>query len=379
MRSHHASKAPEDGCKTDFYDLPSLNDINATGNLHKNKFLKAKRFVEMSDDGKTPPPTKYFPQNFSIMPPPPTTANVTRSKKIEVDPVFYYPQTTVPEREMTFNKEPFPRPEPGRYNPHDVICRCHLKATVESTTAAVRGSKSSRCPGKIDGEGHTHVFQSSVPRLVNPSSRANARRRRKSHMVRSKDDMALPPTTMKFRNRGEREPISIRVRYSIDVGNEEELLRDVRYNTMVRKRSLFSLKTGRPVAFLSASPRFEETTEKPIKLYEKPRMPSLVLTSWSSTSAAVAEQEGVKKSSAKRMTKKRLEELAAPKNALPKRATEKIQVYSKLPPPSVIKVGNESSANILDVADFQCGLSNDNESKLWVVRELESGGGGEEK
>jgi hypothetical protein len=317
----------------------------------------------MSDDRKTPPPTKYFPQNFSIMPPPPQATNVTRSKIIEVDPVFYYPQTTVPEREMTFNKEPFPRPEPGRYNPHDVICRCHLKTTAEST--AMRGSKSSRCPGKIDGEGHVHVFQSNVQRLsLNPSSRNTARRRRKSHM-------SLPPTTMKFRNRAERDPISFRVRSSIDVGNGDELQRDVRYNTMVRKRSLFSLKTGRPVAFLSATPRFEEATEKPIKLYEKPRMPSLVLTSWSSTSAT-EQEEGVKKTSAKRMTKKRLEELAAPKNTMPKRGAEKTQVYTKLPPASVIKIKDEISADNLNVADIHRGLDQISESKLWVVREIQS-------
>lgn len=364
IKNHYAPKSTEGGCKVDFYDLPSLNDSNTNGNLHKNKFLKAKRFPEMRND-ETPPPTKYFPQNFSIIltTTKPKSTNVTKSKIIEADPVFYYPHTTVPEREMTFNKEPFSRPEPGRYNPHDVTCRCHLKSTTDS-------ARSKRCAGKIDGEGHSHIFDSTVPRIVHDkiSSSNGTRRRRRSHFMRSKDDMSLQASKKESH---EREPISFRVRSSIDV-NEEDVSHEVRYNTMVRKRSLFSLKSGNPVGFLSASPRFEETAEKPIKLYEKSnRMASLVLSSWST---AAEEDENIKKSSAKRMTKQRLEELAMPKNALPKRIAEKIQVYSKLPPPTTaaaaaISIQDENSANMLDVDNLRCGFSHVDVVKLRAVEE----------
>lgn len=366
VKNHYAPKSTEDGCKVDFYDLPSLNNPNTNGNLHKNKFLKAKRFPTSRND-ETPPPTKYFPQNFSISLS--KSANVTKSKIIEADPVFYYPHTTVPEREMTFNKEPRSQIEPGRYNPHDVTCRCHLKATMDST-------RSKRCAGKIDGEGHTHVFDSTVPRLVHvrSSSSSGGARRRRSHFMRSKDDMALQATTKK--NRHEREPISFRVRSSIDVHEEDVSHQEVRFNTMVRKRSLFSLKTGNVVGFLSASPRFEETAEKPIKLYEKPnRVASLVLSSWST--AAEEEEENTKKSSVKRMTKQRLEELAMPRNALPKRKAEKIQVYTKLPPPTIptttpeaaISIQDVNSANMLDVDNLQCGFSHVDVVKLRAVKE----------
>lgn len=185
--------------------------------------------------------------------------------------------------------------------------------------------------------------------------------------MRSKDDMTLH-ATKKLSNRHEREPISFRVRSSIDV-REEDVSREMSYNTMVRKRSLFSLKTGRPVAFLSASPRFEET-EKPIKLYEKAkRVPSLVFSTWS---AAEEEDENIKKSNAKRMTKQRLEELAMPRNALPKRRAEKIQVYTKLPPPTTaaaaaISIQDENSANMLDVDNLRCGFSHVDVVKLRVV------------
>lgn len=309
----------------------------------------------MSDDG-TPPPTKYFPQNFSIKP---KSANVVKSKIIEVDPVFYYPQTTVPEREMTFNKEPFPRPGiyPGRYNPHDVTCRCHLKATGQKSSA-----KCKRCPGKIDGEGHTHVFDSNVLRLVHPSNTTSIDVRRRRSAVRSM------PTTAIVKVRAEREPISFRVRSSIDVhDDDQDVSHEVRYNTMVRKRSLFSLKTGNPVAFLSAQPRFEETTEKPIKLYEKKRMPSLQLPSWSSTSIS---DEKNKKSS-NRMTQQRLEELAKPRNALPKRTKERVQVYTKLPQPTtaILIQEDENTPGILDVDNIHCGFSDVDVVKLRAVNE----------
>lgn len=369
IKNHHAPKS-EEYCKVDFYDtLKSINNINTISSCsNKNKFLKGKRFDEMNNDG-TPPPTKYFPQNFSIKP---KSANVTKSKIIEVDPVFYYPQTTVPEREMTFNKEPFSRPESCRYNPHDVTCRCHLKATTEP-------AKGKRCPGKIDGEGHTHVFQSTVFRLVHPTKintfvGISKRSRRKSHFGRSKDDLSLQTKSM---GKTQREPISFRVRSSIDVqhhdiddmdgdGNRSP---EIRYNTMVKKRSLFSLKTGRPVAFLTASPRFDETTEKPIKVYEKVKQ-TLILPSWSSTEI---DEGDAKKPGAKRVSKQRLEELAKPKNALPKRTRERIQVFTKLPPPTATVTAATASVAVidenLDIDNIKCEISDVDVVKLRVVNE----------
>jgi hypothetical protein len=197
VRSHHAPKRVDECCETDFYELPSqiATDGTKPHNLHKNKFLKSNRFdrVNVSAHG-TPSPSKYFPQNFTI------TGGV-KSKTlsagktngaIEADPVLYYPQTTVPEREMCFNKEPFPRPAPGRYNPHDVTCRCHLT------------TKDKRCPGKISGEGHSHIFQSTALRLVHPVRGAL---RNYGVKVESFDDFALP---LNYRRQVQREPISFR-------------------------------------------------------------------------------------------------------------------------------------------------------------------------
>lgn len=94
----------------------------------------------------------------------------------------------------------------------------------------------------------------------------------------------------------ETQPISFRVQSSFDdVGGDG--VPELRYNT-------FNLKTGRPVAFLSASPRFEE-------LYEKfKNIPSLILPSSSSNE---------------------IEEDSDAKNALPK---ESIEIFTKLLQPT---------------------------------------------
>lgn len=289
VKNHFAVK-PADEISDIFYDLPSLMDeMMKTSNRYKAKFLKGERFEVKRLHG-TPPPTKYYPQNFVI--------KAKSAVKGEVDkPLFYYPNTSVPVKEMLFNKENFVRPAPGRYNPHDITCKCYLT------------KDNKRCPGYIHGDGHCHVFDSTAFRLVHP---VKLERRRTVSEPSDDDNIIRFP-------RPPREPISFRVRRSI---SSDDLMqnrdREIRYNTMVKKRNLFSVKTGRPVAFLTASPRFKEKSEVAIKLEKEKKKMMLAL-------------EEPEKPPRKPITKERLEELAKAKNPLPKIVSKKLQVFEKLP------------------------------------------------
>lgn len=96
--------------------------------------------------------------------------------------------------------------------------------------------------------------------------------------------------------------------------------KEMRFNILVSKRNKFGMKTGRPVAFLSATPRFDEigSEEKSIELYEKPEkyVPS-------------AKGSNKHKKVQKPISQKRLEELATPKNVPSKFKEEKNQVFIK--------------------------------------------------
>lgn len=122
VRNNYAPKPENQRCETDFYDLPStLDDGKRPTNSYKNRFLKAPRFVDEKDDG-APPPTKYYPQNFTITLA--TTGNDSRKKSGRaINPFFFYPNTSVPMLEMKFNKEGL-TPDPGRYDLHNLSCRC---------------------------------------------------------------------------------------------------------------------------------------------------------------------------------------------------------------------------------------------------------------
>lgn len=154
------------------------------------------------------------------------------------------------------------------------------------------------------------------------------------------DDISLPRRPVI-----NREPISFRLKSSASCDDlfASSIQRDIRYNTMIKKRNVFSTKSGRPVAFLSASPRFEETSEKPIKLYKKPKKKSLVDESTAEGATTKVEgtpsQEGDEdektstdssKKPKTRLSLKRLGELAMPKIAPMKKITsDKVQVFNK--------------------------------------------------
>lgn len=95
--------------------------------------------------------------------------------------------------------------------------------------------------------------------------------------------------------------------------------KEMRFNTMVKKRNLVGLKTGRPVAFLSATPRFDDAREKTIKLYAPQRLHAFTTPSsplWSTEIQSNA------------LSKPRTEK-PIPKNSPSKLTAEKIQVYAK--------------------------------------------------
>jgi hypothetical protein len=196
-------------------------------------------------------------------------------------------------KEMAFYKESFFKPSPGRYNPHDVTCKCY------------QTEDNIKCPGKIPGNGHCHVFESTAFRLVRPVKVTH--RRTVSESFESDEIIRFP--------RPPREPFSFRPKRAMSSDNAN---REIRYNTMVKKKNLFSVKTGRAVAFLTATPRFKEKSEITIKVDKEQKKMMLAL-------------EDSTKPQRKPMTKERLEELAMPKNPLPKIIPKKVEVFEKLP------------------------------------------------
>lgn len=298
-----------------FYELrPGMDDtMTLPRNRHKSKFLKAVRFdnVQLSC---APAPTKYFPQNFVMKLHPP-------SKSLDKKPMLYYPQTSVPVNEMMFNRASS-TPAPGRYEPHDVTCKCYLTGLM------------GKCPANVRGDGHRHVFDSRVFRLVAPVT--IDKRRSKSAV----DEFDTPDAFPIIRRRPSREPLSFRKKRSHSWG-ELPPPREVHFNTVIRKRNMFSVKTGRPVAFLSAMPRFEDSSEISIKI-EQQKAKKLV-------------DESEKKPKRKPMTKQRLAELAKPKNPLPKIVSDKVNILEGLPPATsqkIVKkvVVNSGSSRMSDIS-----------------------------
>lgn len=288
--SRQAANRDEDANEV-FYDVKTtMQDLMVkSSNRYKSKFLRSQRF-DVESDSRAPSPTKYYPQNYVLKPKSSPKAHVNLDK-----PLLYYPSTTVPVREMLFNKEAFPRVAPGRYDPHDVTCKCYLTKALK------------RCPGNVVGDGHRHVFQSTIFRLVQPVQPS----RRKYSIKPAIDDNAIqyyrPP----------REPISFRKKRSSSIDNLMMTGREIHFNTMVKKKNLFSVKTGRPVAFLAASPRFQEASEISLKLEKEKRK-------------LAAMEMQPEKPRRKAITRKRLSELAAPKNPLPHLTSSKAKVFEPL-------------------------------------------------
>lgn len=290
VRNHYAPKPLEDVSEI-FYNIPSGIDelMLKSCNRYKSKFLKSERF-EKAKEQSYPSPSKYYPQNWVIKNKKLSKTSKVSTKKKEL---FYYPCTTVPIKEMLFNKETFSRPAPGRYDPHDVTCKCYLNDSGK------------KCPGNVLGNGHKYVFDSTEFRLVSPVTS-----KKRIHYKDEVDDKIV-------NSRPPREPISFRVQRSLSSDDLFEKERVIHFNTMVKKRNLFSVKTGRPVAFLTAMPRFQEASEVSLHL-DKER-------------AIVKAMEDAEKSQRKPITKKRLEELAAPKNPLPKIISHKLNIFETSP------------------------------------------------
>lgn len=296
VKSHLSTKPLEDEFDV-FYDVPmNMSEMMMKpSNKHRSRFLKGNRFERIQHEN-SPPPTKYYPQNFVMK------AAVARgSLPMTEKPLFYYPSTTVPVKEMLFNKETFLKPPPGRYDPHDVTCKCYLAQT-------------DICPGNVAGDGHKHVFESNIFRLVRPVPID------KSRVSRREIAEELFPK----REREPREPFSFRMQRSMSLDDVSQP-REIRYNTMVKKRNLFSVKTGRPVAFLSAAPRFRSSSDAALKLEKENKKLMLTLT-----------DEAAEQPQRKPITKKRLAELATPKYPREKIVTHRIKVFEPLP--SVTKV-----------------------------------------
>lgn len=333
VRNHHVPKPNDECCETDYYDLPSpLDDGMKPWNSHKSKFLKAERFTEMGLNSETPAPAKYFPQNFAIKSSENNGRAKSKAKIIEVDPVFYYPNTTVPEMEMKFNK-PIINPEPGRYNLHNLTCRCHMKGTNDRNIFT----------GERFDEGQQYLNLNLASDRVESESYEGDEEsyyegaEKLKEKKKSIDDMSI---SKRIFNR-ERELISFHPKLSKSLEDLTASPREFRFNTMIKRKNVFSTKTGRPVAFLSAAPRFQETADKPIKLYEKTKVNGKTVTTKS---------EADSKPKSKSPTMKRIEELALPKSLQLKRSTDKIQIFAQLPQPSLkyfadrFKVSSRKSA-----------------------------------
>lgn len=296
VKNHLSTKPLEDECDI-FYDVPSSMGemMMMPRNRYRSRFVRGERFDRIQQQ-QTPPPTKYFPQNFVMK-----TSTRGRPKSAMEKPLFYYPSTTVPVKEMLFNKEPFFKPPPGRYEPHDVTCKCYL-------------NRNRKCPGNVSGNGHQHVFESTFFRLVRPVPVD------KKRIIHDQNVEEIFPR----RERDPRQLISFRLKRSIslgDIGQPRE--REIRFNTMVKKKNWFSVKTGRPVAFLTASPRFKSSSEVSLTLEKQSRQ-------------AMLEEQSDEKPPRKPITKKRLAELATPKNPREKIISHRIKVFEPLPSPKKV-------------------------------------------
>jgi hypothetical protein len=97
--------------------------------------------------------------------------------------------------------------------------------------------------------------------------------------------------------------------------------KEIRYNTLIKKRNMFGVKTGRPTAFLSATPRFNDASEKSIIQYAKSKQRSNpFINAWPST---VTENKN------KPLSKAHLEKLSLPKSFTKKKSAENDSVLIK--------------------------------------------------
>ena len=283
VKNNLAPKPLQDNCDI-FYEMRSGNmeeEMTLTSNRYKSRFLKAERFVK-PQLRLVPPPTKYYPQNFTMKP---KFAIEAELKK----PLFYYPQTSVPVTEMLFNKTLFSTPAPGRYDLFDAVCQKYSNL------------KAAKCD--VDERQYTTKDYGIVDPTTNEVKTFKLQKDEKESEI-----------VGVFSNR--RELLSFRTKRPMSAG--DLIQKEIRFNTMVKKKNLFSVKTGRPVAFLTASPRFREVSDISIEL-DKERDKSKIM---------MKEADG--KPRRKPITVQRLEELATPRNPLPKVVSDKVNIHVPL-------------------------------------------------
>jgi hypothetical protein len=307
LTNHFTSKRDSDICDFFYDDLPSISsDMKKNSNRYKMRFLKCKRFNDNFNVSSTISPLAASSSSTSSST---NKSNITtlksklKSTSTSISPpFFYYHSTTVPEVEMLFNRDKNFTPMPGRYNPHDVTCKCYL--------SNIEGDENGMCPGNVKGNGHKHVFKSNVFRLVRPTPPQYSARRRRNRFDSS--FIAADDNLIEFiRPRPPREPISFRVKRSKSLEDLSEMRhrKEFRFNTVIKRKHLVSVKTGRPVGFLTATPRFFQLCDASLTKHGEKNDKKKVLT------ASIDENEKPKR---KPISKERLEILAMPKNSQPK-------------------------------------------------------------
>lgn len=292
-------------CLKDFYDIPS--EFDQQSNLsNKQKFLKAQRFREIRRDG--PAPDAYFPKNYTLKPKSDSVKKIT--SKI---PILFYEHTTVPQKAMSF-QTPSSSPAPGRYNPHDVICSCYLT------------NNNKKCPGKISGDGHSHVFDSTILRLVKPIKMDNIRARKSKNYFIDDNNVKLD-----YRQSFVPEMTFHKCKRSISAEgmSRSKSEREIRFNTIMTKKKSFSNKNN--IAFLSATPRSVGHKSTSVKVIDKQKRTT----------------PNDRQVNTKHLTKKRMDELATPKNPLSRVGTKEVLI----PKPFVKQLNADSLEILLENTD----------------------------
>jgi hypothetical protein len=172
-------------------------------------------------------------------------------------------KNSVRKREMTFNKNRLFVPPPGRYDPYDT--------------------------DKYKSKGGNSTFSQESSKIV-------------------------PVVSPKVR-----EPISFRARRSCSSNDLNAFTqREIRFYSAKPQRNVFSVKTGRQVAFLAAMPRFQEPEDFFVKLEKVQKQ---------------KHRKSIQKTfKRKRPTGQRLEELSTPRNALPRIVSHHVKIFEPLPP-----------------------------------------------
>lgn len=312
-----------------FYNLPrEMDRLNKPCHSHTLKFLKDKRFHD--NISSSPSPTTYYPQNYMIK------AKSAIVEKI-VLPTYFYPSTTVPVLEMSFQKNSSLAPPPNRYQKEASVCLC-----IKKKGSSGSGTKKCLCTKKVIGNGHQYVFNSKLFRLVKPTQITQSDRMR--NMKHPMDNLYNVSRIM-IPNR---EEISFRRKFSVsldqfNIPKYEFKGKEVRYNTLILKKNKFIVKSGRPIAFGTSSRRFpKNNSDISVRIEHKAEKPF---------------EENEIKPKNKGLTIERLIELSTPKDPLPMKYSRKIKIYAPLPAPPPLS--NYSNKQVF-ISDSISGISDIN-------------------